>query len=209
MKVVPFIYNDIDEVIANTYVVINNNECVVVDPSQDNDGIIAYLLKNELTPKAVLLTHGHFDHIRGVDRLVNKFSIPVYIGFYDLPKLKDTFTNCSAFADGLDIVVDSKAETVADNDILSLLDDEIVCVETPFHTNGSICYYFKNSGLLFTGDFLFKGSVGRSDLPTARPREFDNSIAKIMKLPDDVKVYPGHGGFTSIGIERVSNRFVK
>lgn len=209
MKVIPFVYNDNDELFANTYVAIKDNECIVIDPSQDNDGIISYIEKNCLTLKAVLLTHGHFDHMRGVDRLVYRFSVPFYIGFYDFPKLQNAFLNCSAIVNQRDVIITSKADTVADNDVISLLGDKILCIETPFHTNGSICYYFQNSHLLFSGDFLFQGSIGRSDFPTGTPKTFISSINKLLKLPDEVKVYPGHGGITSIGLEKISNRFVK
>ena len=97
-KVIPFIYEDRDELYANTYVLIDDdNNCVVIDPAKAYDGLVNYIKKNNLTLKGVLLTHGHADHIRGVDTLVNAFNAPVYIGFDDLDMLKDTFTNCSEF----------------------------------------------------------------------------------------------------------------
>ena len=106
-------------------------------------------------------------------------------------------------------IVNSKAETLSDNQVLTLLDENIVCIETPYHSAGSICYYLKESNLLFSGDFLFAGSVGRSDLPDAKPRELNNSMAKILALPKELKIYPGHGKATTLEVELRSNPFVK
>ena len=170
-KVIPFIYEDRDELYANTYVLIDDdNNCVVIDPAKAYDGLVNYIKKNNLTLKGVLLTHGHADHIRGVDTLVNAFNAPVYIGFDDLDMLKDTFTNCSEFL-GENVTVKAKAETLADNETLHLLKEDIQVISTPYHTAGGVCFYLKDSGLLFTGDFIIPHGIGRSDLPTAKPHE--------------------------------------
>ena len=208
IKVVPFIYKDDDDLKSNCYLLIKDQKCVVIDPSSLT-GIDSYILKNNLELVGILLTHGHFDHMRGVDILVNRFHCPVFIGFYDEPKLKDPFLNCSVFATKNHVIVDSKAETVSDNNVLTLLGEDIVCLETPYHTNGSISYYLPDSKMIFTGDFLFAGSVGRDDLPTACPKMFRSSMAKLTALPSETKVYPGHGPFTTIGEELIHNTFVK
>ena len=154
INVVPFIYEMVDELYANTYLLSDSeNNCVVIDPAKDYPGIVNYIKKNNLKLKAVLLTHGHVDHMRGVDTLVNAFHVPVYIGFDDLDMLKDTFTNCSEFL-GENVTVKAKAETLADNEVLHLLKEDIQVISTPYHTAGGVCFYLKDSGLLFTGDFM-------------------------------------------------------
>ena len=209
IKVVPFIYEDLDDLYANTYVLIDSkNQCVVIDPAKPNQSIINYIKKNELSLKAVLITHGHIDHMRGVDVIINEFHCPLFIGFHDVDKLTNPYGNCSMLL-GKRTIVNSKAETLSDNQVLTLLDENIVCIETPYHSAGSICYYLKESNLLFSGDFLFAGSVGRSDLPDAKPRELNNSMAKILALPKELKIYPGHGKATTLEVELRSNPFVK
>ena len=209
IKVVPFIYEDLDDLYANTYVLIDSKkQCVVIDPAKANQSINAYIKKNDLNLKAVLITHGHIDHMRGTDAIINEFHCPLYIGFYDVDKLTDTYANCSLFL-GTKMIVNAKAESLSDKEVLCLLEENIQIIETPFHTSGSVCYYFKESNLLFTGDFLFQGSVGRSDLPSAQPRELARSMAKILALPKETKIYPGHGKSTTLEIELRSNPFVK
>ena len=209
MKVVPFYYDDYDDLFANTYVLIDDDKsCVVIDPSKDYDGIINYIEKNELVIKAVLLTHAHFDHIRGVDRLINKYHIPLYIGFDEVDSLYNPLFNCSSLMSNK-YVLKSKAITVSDNEVLKLLDEDIICISTPYHTLGSICYYLKDSELLFTGDFLFKGSIGRSDLPTSSPKYFNSSKNKIINLNDNIKIYPGHGPSSSIKKEKETNPYLR
>ncbi len=202
MRIEKFNYNSYDDLLANTYVVSDDdNFCVVIDPSSNGEDIIRFVSKNKLKPKAVLLTHGHFDHIRGVDVLVNEYNIPVYIHKDDSELLTNTYLNCSFFG-GDEILINSSATLVDDKCKLDLLKGEqIEVIHTPFHTAGSVCYYFINNKWLFSGDTLFKSSIGRDDLPRSNPRQKDDSLRKLMKFPKDVKVYPGHGSNTDIGSE--------
>ena len=209
MKIVPFYYDDFDDLIANCYVAIDEeNACVVIDPSKDYDGIVKYIKKNELTLKGVLLTHGHFDHFRGVDRLINEFHSPLYIGFYDADMIKTPELNCSEMV-GVNFIVKSKAQTVSDGEVLNLLKEDIKVLETPGHTAGSVCYYFKDSKVMFTGDFLFCCSAGRCDLPTGNERQMSESFRKITKLDKDITIYPGHGPKSTLGYEFENNPFMR
>ena len=209
IKVTPFIYDDYDDVYANTYVLFDDkNNAVVIDPGKDYPGIVNYIKKNNLNLKAILITHGHFDHIRGVNTLLNEFKVPVYIGFDDEDKLMNVFTNGSAYF-GDEVIINIKANTVADNEILKLLNEDIKVITTPYHTSGSVCFYLKDSNLLFTGDFIIPHSVGRSDLPSAKPKELGNSMAKVLALPNETKIYGGHGPSSTLEIERRVNPFVK
>ena len=209
IKVVPFIFEGVDELYANTYLLIDSdNNCVVIDPAKEYPGIVNYIKKNELNLKAVLLTHGHVDHMRGVDTLVNEFNAPLYIGFDDEDKLNDTYANVSCLL-GENLIIKSKANTLADNEILHFLSEDIKVMTVPYHTAGSVCFYLKESGILFTGDFIIMHSVGRSDLPSAMPKELRNSMAKILALPNATKIYGGHGPSSTLEIERRVNPFVK
>ena len=146
--------------------------------------------------------------MRGTDILVDEFNAPLYIGFDDEDKLSDTYANVSYFL-GEKLIIKSKANTVADNEVLHLLNEDIKVIAVPYHTAGSVCFYLKESGLLFTGDFIIMHSVGRSDLPSAKPRELSNSMAKVLALPDSTKIYGGHGPSSTLEMERRLNPFVK
>lgn len=208
MKVVPFIYNDEDDLMANTYIVLDNNKCVIIDPSKAYDGLVNFIKKNNLEPQAVLLTHGHFDHMQGVNILLEAFHLPLYIGFFDKDNLKDCQKNLSCFVCDEDCIVNCLPKTVSNGDKIQVLSEDIEVIETPFHTEGSVCYYLKDSKVLFSGDTLFKLSIGRDDLPGACPKKKKSSLERLMQLPNDVKVYPGHGNFTNIGDEKKHNPFV-
>lgn len=208
MQVIPFYYDDYDDLFANTYIVIDSdNNCVIIDPSKDYDGLVNYIHKNNLNPKGILLTHGHFDHIRGVERLINEFNIPFYIGFEEEEFLTNPTLNCSRLMAKNGYVLDMKPITLSDGEKINLLNEEIVVISTPYHTIGSLCYYLKDSNLLFSGDFIFKGSVGRSDLPSGTPRTFNSSLSKILALPNDTKIYPGHGPSSTLELEKRGNPF--
>ena len=209
INVVPFIYEMVDELYANTYLLSDSEDnCVVIDPAKDYPGIVNYIKKNNLKLKAVLLTHGHVDHMRGVDTLVNAFKAPLYIGFDDEDKLTDTYANCSDFL-GEHVVVKSKAITLADNEVLHFASEDIKVITVPYHTAGSVCFYLKESGVIFTGDFIIMHGIGRSDLPSAMPKELRNSMGKILVLPESTKIYGGHGPFSTLEMEKRVNPFVK
>ena len=203
-----FAYLDIDDLNANTYIVNDSDKnCVVIDPSVDNDGVINYILKNGFHLKSVLLTHGHFDHMRGVDRLCKRFNVSLYIHQLDKCMLTDSRINGS-FMMGDNLVVNQTPTILNGGETLKFLEDDIEVIHTPFHTKGSVCYYFINNKLLFTGDTLFKNSIGRDDLPNADPRKTYESLNKIKVLPKECKIYPGHGSNTVLENELITNYFL-
>ena len=108
----------------------------------------------------------------------------------------------------MNVILSSKANKVNDYDTIKGLEEPVLVIHTPFHSPGSVCYYFSNNKLLFSGDSLFYRSIGRNDFETSIPGKTRESIKKIMALPDDVIVYPGHGISTNIGDERSKNPFV-
>ena len=211
MNIETFNYNDPEELKSNTYIISDDNRnALVFDPSVDYNGIIDYLENHQLNLKGICLTHGHFDHFRGVKRLLEYKSVPVYIHSLDALILSDIHGNCSDDYNGHPITLDVPVVNVNDNEILKILDgDEIRVIHTPYHTAGSVCYYLKNSNILISGDSLFKHTVGRWDLPTSVPGSIKSSLSKLIALPGETKVYPGHGNSTSISNEEELKDFLK
>ena len=203
MKVIPFIYSEIFELASNAYLVIDiQNNCVVIDPGANDDKILNYIKNNKLNLKGILLTHGHFDHIAGVNILLTNFKTEVYVAEEDIKLLNNPHLNCSDRFSRKDVVVKETPKILEDWQELNLLEETIQVIKTPYHTEGSVCFYLKDSKVLFSGDSLFKGSVGRMDFVTSRPELFEQSLRLILSLPSDTFVYPGHEDTTTIGEEK-------
>lgn len=194
-----------------------NPECIVVDPADQGGGIYTALQKNGFRVAAILLTHGHFDHIWGLDGLRDAVNAaaeaegldPVQVYAHEAEKelLRDADKNvskqagrpCTTYAD---VYVKEGQEISAGG---------MTCrvIETPGHTAGGCCYYFEEAGFLLAGDTLFAESVGRTDFPTGSMGTLVRSIRdRLFALPDDTKVYPGHGESTTIGHEKEYNPFL-
>ena len=183
-------------------------EAFFIDPGGDAQDVIEYLSQNNLKLKAVLLTHGHLDHLAGIEKLVPFVGEEIYIARDDAPLLKHPPEEVQAAlgmeCDGVEVF-----KTVSDGDVLSIGALEIKVMATPGHTPGSVCYMIScgDKNILATGDTLFAQSVGRTDLPGGDWNKLACSLERLAKLPDDLQVLPGHGPDTTIGRERKSNPF--
>ena len=178
----------------------------IVDPGSEGLLIAAQLKKLALEQGGILLTHGHFDHIGAVNDLQRRFpGLPVYVGEKDIPVLTHPFNQMPP---------DYPAITKP-TDLVGLKEDDAIdglpgvqVIATPGHTPGGVCYHFPERKLLLSGDTLFAGSVGRTDFPGGDMATLMASLAKLVKLPDDTVVIPGHGPQTTIGDEKSSNPFL-
>ena len=182
-------------------------ECVLIDPADSQDEISRMIDESGCSLKGILLTHGHFDHIMAADAVRDKYGVKVYASCDEKNTLEQPHINLGE-AYGLNLSV--KADVWhKDGEILKLAGFDIEALHTPGHTEGGSCYYIREIGVLFSGDTLFCGSVGRTDFPGGSMSEIVRSIKeKVMVLPDDTKVYPGHGEGTSVGYERENNPFL-
>ncbi len=182
-------------------------EAIMVDPSTKANVIYDTLKEKGLTLKAILITHGHFDHLMAVNELKELFGdVTVYAGAKESVLLEDPSMNHSILI-GKPYVVKTDVP-VKEGDEITVGSMKCKVIETPGHSVGGVCYYFEEDDVLISGDTLFFESVGRTDFPTGNAGELRMSITeKLYKLPDNTSVYPGHGDATSIGHEKVYNPF--
>lgn len=192
---------------TNCYIVHNNTgTCVIIDPGDQPERIFAKLDALALKPEAVLLTHGHFDHIGAVKPVMERYKdIPVYAYKEEKVILTDPVLNESSQMGSEELSLGA-ITYLDDGAELELVGETWRLIATPGHTVGSCCYFVESAPVLFAGDTLFAGSCGRTDLATGSMPAIINSIRNVlMKLPDETMVLPGHGPNTSIGIERKQN----
>jgi glyoxylase-like metal-dependent hydrolase (beta-lactamase superfamily II) len=195
MKIFTLILGDM---LNCVYIVANNNEALIIDPSWDMPAIYKLAEKEKLTPKAVLLTHGHYDHLYNAAELLKKYNIKAYI--------EENDKELSALPE--DLLITFKGDYKAD-----LIGLSAEFIHTPGHTGGSVSIKINDS--VFTGDTLFPGACGRTDLPGSNPRDMQLSLERLAHLPPGTKVYSGHaygpdgGGVTTIGDEVKNNPFVR
>jgi glyoxylase-like metal-dependent hydrolase (beta-lactamase superfamily II) len=197
----------------NTYVanLDGQQQCVVVDPGFEPGKIVDYLRENGLTPVAFLITHGHSDHIGGNAHLKQLWpECPIVIGALDAPKLTDPELNLSA-AFGLPIVSPAAEILLSEGDVYEAAGMRLEVREIPGHSSGHIVFIYKQASpwIVFGGDVLFAGSVGRTDFPDGDFDQLARGIReKLFTLPDDTVVLPGHGPTTTVGEEKRSNPYV-
>lgn len=186
----------------NAYILIDENsrEALIVDPGDEGDSLVKYLRGLNLELKAILLTHGHVDHVGAVDAVRDAFSVPVYISELDMKYIEQRKMAFGKMR---------RADFfLKEGEEFYFAGKRIDIIETPGHSKGSLSFFIE--GMLFSGDVLFQNSVGRTDLPGGNMEELLFSIKeKLMKLPGETRVFPGHGPETTLAIEKSFNGYLK
>lgn len=199
----------VGNVSTNCYLLKNKEtgEMLIIDPGDNAGKIEQKILEMQGKPMAILLTHGHFDHILAAEEIRKKYNIPIYADQKEEKTLQDARINLTAYqGNGYTLKVDVY---LTDLQVEELAGFSVQMIETPGHTAGSCCYYLKDEDVLFSGDTVFCGSVGRTDFPGSSSAAIVNSLHRLLDaLPDETEVYPGHDVSTTIGYEKRYNPFV-
>ena len=194
---------------TNTWLIKNkeSNELLIIDPADESARIEEKIDRMGGIPVAVLLTHGHFDHMLAADDLRDEYGIPIIACAAEQQVLTDSIKNLSgSWASAHVLLAD---QWICDGKKLELAGFSIEVFHTPGHTAGSCCYYLPEEEILFSGDTLFAQSVGRTDFPGGSSAEIVRSLHKLVDtLPEDTEVFPGHDASTTIGYEKRYNPFV-
>jgi hydroxyacylglutathione hydrolase len=185
-------------------------DCLIIDTGLEAGELVDFLQRHNLNPAAVVLTHGHADHVTGLVALRGRFPhIKVYIHKLDAEMLTGEKDNLSALA-GVLFSSEPADFSLEEGDIIEQANIKLDVLHTPGHTPGGICLYSKDEGIVFVGDTLFADSVGRTDMPGGSATQLIKSIKqKLCTLPDETVVYPGHGPQTTIAQEKENNPFLQ
>ena len=180
---------------------------VLFDPGADADAIRAWVDEHEARVEAILITHGHMDHLSALARIAEATSAPIYMHPADARWAFSPTNHMPPYY----VVPERPAAPilpVSESEPIRIAGLEIQIIETPGHTPGGVCYYIPSAATLISGDTLFRNSVGRTDLPGASSRTLAESLKKLAALPPTVRVYPGHGDSTTIGNEVENSYFM-
>lgn len=198
------------DIATNTYIVTDSEsgECAVVDPAEENEYLLSKLKDKNVV--YILLTHGHFDHISGVNYVKKLTGAAVVIHNQDAECLSDGLKSLFIwqYPDKVQPKITPDIIT-EDGDKIILGSTEITVMHTPGHTKGGCCYVFSDDGIIFSGDTLFRLSAGRTDFLGGSAREILHSLSRLADLPGDYKVYPGHDEETTLEYERQNNRYMR
>lgn len=211
MNVKTLVFNPFQE---NTYIVWSKSgECAIIDPgmmySSECQAISAFIEEKGLTPTHLLNTHMHIDHVAGNEYISKKYGLVAEGNIEDnflAERVKEQAQMFGVPYSGSNVTI---GKNLSENDIIIIGDESLKVIEIPGHSKGHIAFYSEKDGLIFTGDALFQLSIGRTDLPTGNYNQLLTSIdTKLMTLPDETVVYPGHGNKTTIGFEREHNPYI-
>lgn len=196
---------------TNTYLVISESgkEAVLVDPAADVEEILAEIKEKDINLKAILITHGHFDHIGAADELKQQYDVPVYAHEKEAEMMANGKENMSVQLLGMNITAQADSYII-DGETLDFGNGlTFNCIVVPGHTNNSVCYYNETYDFVITGDTLMAGAIGRTDFNNTKPSVLVNNIKeKLLVLPGKTVVYSGHGYKTTIKDERTTNPFL-
>lgn len=193
---------------TNCYIVYKDSEALIVDPGGDAGQVISFLEKNSIKPLGILLTHAHFDHIGAVDELRNYYSLDVFLHENEKDWLANAELNRSLLFTGTGFTTREPDQLIHPG-LKRMGSFQFDVIHTPGHSPGSVTFVFEKEHFIISGDVLFQGGVGRTDLPGGDFNQLVHTLReKIYKLPEDFTVLPGHGGQTNIGAEKRTNPYI-
>jgi len=187
---------------ANCYCIEIEGKAILIDPADDANFLLEELQRRSLELVALYATHGHFDHLLAVGEIQMSFNVPFYASQKDLFLVERIESTAEHFLGHKPIIIPPQKIVFSPSGEVQITPFTFQIIPTPGHTPGSVCYYFPEEKALFTGDTLFAGAIGRTDLSYSNKKDLWNSLRTILALPDEVEIYPGHGESSYIGQEK-------
>ncbi len=199
MKVITY---QLGELQANCYLLVSDNDVVVIDPGDSADFLLEEISRQNLSVKAIIATHGHFDHVMAAGEMQLALDVPFYMNLKDEFLIKRLEETVRHFLGYKPTVIKPQRIRNIDSGTESIESFSFKVIETPGHTPGCVCLYFEKEQTIFTGDTLFKDGIGRYDFSYSDKKELFRSLYELFKLPEETLVYSGHGDPTTIGAEK-------
>ncbi len=194
----------VGELATNCYIISQNNQALIIDPGDNCNKIASCLNEQQLSPLVILLTHGHFDHILAAQQLQKIYQLPIYANLLDGKLVENVAKHYQFFMfKKRNCQIPKITHDLNKQNSLIIGNFNCDVIQTPGHTRGSVCFYFKKQSWLFSGDTLFaNGCLGRTDFTESVPKKMNDSIKKLLNLPNETIVYPGHGIQSKIEVEK-------